>query len=712
MQDLIVLNLPKWVVDAAHKAVKATVRIHNAEALNGAGSVVICPHGQDLLELLLLAVFLQKQPGQSIKLLVPCERIPPNALDYLVAMRIAERTPDWERALGGPLLRGDAAWIVDPDCHLAASKEPSEEERAEDKVQPQALAGAEVALMGAFLQAHVRGTREQGDEDTAEGGPLAHYGFGQGDTLSERVSLIPARVTVFPERDTGEVMDALLAKMRHDTGKRLFEAIETERTVFAEDSSLDIVLGTAATVDAPSAADVPIENPGLLLEHLHGAAHALTPQMRTSQAKLAVLNHGHLLEALLRHQRGRSWTRNDYHRRLWLLADRAGKILSARRHPHLAEGGCRLLAGEDEDYVTEFLNTALARKQLVLRSGQYVAKPPPKQGHVTGKLEERALPLPVALEDSARHIARTTSFFLARQVREKLVNEDLRRYETDYARFYDPELSKGPEVGRPFLLKPWRVKGGVVLSHGYMAAPLEVRALAEALARHGYAVYAVRLPGHGTAPADLAVNSWEEWYAAFDRGYAIIRSITDSVFVGGFSTGGSIALIAAARKKLGVRGAFSICAPLRLKNYSVHLAPSIVNVNALLKKLGRNVSSWEYVDNQPENKHINYTKNPLTGLSELVKVIDATDHALPGIAVPTLVVQASKDNTVNPVSGQLIFDKLGTDAKELALFERSRHGIINGAGAEDIFERVRRFLDRIPRTSHLGQPQAGTATSA
>lgn len=106
---------------------------------------------------------------------------------------------------------------------------------------------------------------------------------------------------------------------------------------------------------------------------------------------------------------------------------------------------------------------------------------------------------------------------------------------------------------------------------------------------------------------------------------------------------------------------------------------------------------WEYVSNEPENAHINYTRNPMTGLNELAQVISEMERSLPNVKVPALVVQASKDPTVNPTSAQQIFDRLGSEHKKLVLFERQRHGIINGNGRMDIFDEVVHFLERAPR---------------
>jgi esterase/lipase len=229
-----------------------------------------------------------------------------------------------------------------------------------------------------------------------------------------------------------------------------------------------------------------------------------------------------------------------------------------------------------------------------------------------------------------------------------------------------------------------------------MAAPAEVRAMAEYFYQQGYAVYGVRLRGHGTSPEDLSQRTWEDWYHSFNRGYAIVKSVTDHIIVGGFSTGGCLALIAAARKGEKVQAAFSICAPLQVNNYSVRLVPSLVTLNSLLKKLGQGREAWEYVVNEPENRHINYERNPLKGINELVKVMNITEESLPDVKIPTLIIQASKDPIVNPESGRQIFDKVASPHKELVMVERSRHGVVNGDGRDDVFSHVHHFLSRAP----------------
>ncbi|HOC71568.1 MAG TPA: alpha/beta hydrolase, partial [Candidatus Hydrogenedentes bacterium] len=57
-----------------------------------------------------------------------------------------------------------------------------------------------------------------------------------------------------------------------------------------------------------------------------------------------------------------------------------------------------------------------------------------------------------------------------------------------------------------------------------------------------------------------------------------------------------------------------------------------------------------------------------------------------------LVVQASDDPTVRPDSAPALFAGLGSAEKELTVFQRARHGIVNGDGSAAVHDRVAAFL--------------------
>ena len=249
--------------------------------------------------------------------------------------------------------------------------------------------------------------------------------------------------------------------------------------------------------------------------------------------------------------------------------------------------------------------------------------------------------------------------------------------------------------GRPFFLKRLFSRRGIILVHGYMAAPEEIRPLADFLYRKGYNVYGARLRGHGTAPEDLATRNWEKWYDSVGRAYIIMKNSVRTFAIGGFSTGAGIALLQAANKPGRFRGVISINAPLRLQNISSRLSSAVVMWNKFLTTIRVNKGKMEFVTNTPENQHINYFRNPVAGVSELGKLMKVVEDRLHPCPDPALIMQGSDDPVVNPVSGLEIFDRLGTERKQLFRIFAKHHGIIRGRESEEVKARVLEFLKKV-----------------
>jgi esterase/lipase len=235
---------------------------------------------------------------------------------------------------------------------------------------------------------------------------------------------------------------------------------------------------------------------------------------------------------------------------------------------------------------------------------------------------------------------------------------------------------------------------GVVLIHGYMAAPPEVKELADYLGRKGLWVYVPRVKGHGTSPEDLAERSYKDWIESVDDGYAIIDSLCKRVVVGGFSNGAGLALDLAARVK-NVEGVFAVSPPLRLQDFSTRFVPAVDVWNKLMNRVHLDDAKMEFVENNPENPHINYLRNPISGVRELVRLMDAVEPKLADIKVPVLVVQSQGDPVVNPKGSKRIFELLGSKDKEYTLFSFNRHGILLGKGAKRVHKAVWDFIDHL-----------------
>jgi len=94
----------------------------------------------------------------------------------------------------------------------------------------------------------------------------------------------------------------------------------------------------------------------------------------------------------------------------------------------------------------------------------------------------------------------------------------------------------------PFELTAANNKQAILLIHGLTDSPYLFHDLATFFHSQGITVRTLLLPGHGTAPEALTQTEFQEWQQATT--FAINRTVEDfeSVYLGGFSTGGALVL--------------------------------------------------------------------------------------------------------------------------------------------------------------------------
>jgi len=198
------------------------------------------------------------------------------------------------------------------------------------------------------------------------------------------------------------------------------------------------------------------------------------------------------------------------------------------------------------------------------------------------------------------------------------------------------------------------------------------------------------LRGHGTAPEALKEVRAEEWIIDFDRAVTAMRQRCEKVFIGGFSTGGLLALIHAARYDSA--GVIAINSALKLNNLQVsYIVPTLHAFNEMIAHLhAKGIREW--VENNSENPKVNYHKHPLASIAQMERVMTRADKTLSGIDEPILVLQGDNDPVVNPRSARLIYDRVRSRVKKLVLLPRKNHIIVVGEGREEVFAGVYRFI--------------------
>ncbi len=202
----------------------------------------------------------------------------------------------------------------------------------------------------------------------------------------------------------------------------------------------------------------------------------------------------------------------------------------------------------------------------------------------------------------------------------------------------------------PFILSPPGAKTAVLLVHGFTATPWEMRSLAETFADNNIASLAIRLPGHGTSPEDLAGRRWEEWLSTVLDGYQLLSEDFQSIYGMGMSTGCLLLLTLAKTKPL--NGLVLFSPYLRVQH---KLAPYAEWLRWV----------WPYhiktVEAEP-NKHY-YNRRPIAGIHQINRLIKTVRGQLAHIICPVLAFNGEGDETVEIDSGRQLVNLLGSSIK-------------------------------------------------
>ena len=267
----------------------------------------------------------------------------------------------------------------------------------------------------------------------------------------------------------------------------------------------------------------------------------------------------------------------------------------------------------------------------------------------------------------------------------------------------------------PFLLVPTERKmPGVVLVHGFLASPAEVREFGQSLYEAGFPVIGVRLKGHGTSPWDLRERTWQDWLASVERGYSILGAYADQICLVGFSTGGALSLVFGATHPPGLAGVVSIGTPIKFKNRNMRFVPLMHGANRVVRWLSTYEGLMPFRPNESEHPHINYRNMPIRGLFELTRLASYTKSTLPEISCPVRLIQATGDQVVDPISASIAYDLIKSDDKDLRWIESERHGILN-ENVDDTHSYIKNFLfgleaERTPYLDRADPTQQASAT--
>ena len=717
MLNPIAYRMTSLAIKAITNLSKANISLYGEENIPKGSKIFVINHFTRL-ETFLMPYVIFRLTGIPVWSLAAFELFKGAFGTYLEKVgAVSTKNPNRDRLIVKTLLTGEANWIIFPEGSMIKNKKIIEKGHFMVSVaggkHPPHTGAATLGLRTEFYRQRLR---ELAAANSAEVDYLLEQ-FQIEDlepVVNGKTHIVPVNLTYYPIRARENILSSLAVHLVDDLPERIIEEIMTEGSMLISGVDIDIRFGKPIEITeclqcSPINLDISAKRRINFDDRIRSRSRMRIEALKLMQRYMAdiydltTVNHDHLFGSMLRAMRSKKIDQQDLRRRVFLAATRLPHLSNIYLHRSLDADQVHLLTDDRYRKFSDFLAVALDTKTLI-QKGKYLYKDPSKfsspydfhRARIDNPIDVMANavePL-TRLQRTVNRIAYQPAFWIKRKVAHYLMDRAVEEFKKDYDAFFVQGETKPISVGMPFLIKGKSKDIGVVLSHGYMAAPLEVKELARHLGGLGFWVYVPRLKGHGTAPEDLATRTYQDWRDSVDQGYAIISNICKRVVAGGFSTGAGLALDLAVRVKE-VSGVFAVSAPMRLKDFSARFAPAVDMWNRLMGRARQQGAKKEFVENRPENPHINYLRNPISGVVEVDRLMDELEPRLSDLNVPTLVVQSRGDPVVDPRGSRKIFDRIGSIEKEYLLFNFDRHGILLGEGALKVHKAIGEFIKRL-----------------
>jgi len=694
---------------------KAKINIHGKENIPE-GSIIFVINHFTRIETLLLPYHINKLTGMPVWSLAAYELFK-GALGILLDKigAVSTKDPDRDLLIVKSLLTGEALWIFFPEGLMVKSKKIIDKGRfmitSAGEKRPPHTGAATLALRTEFYRQRLLKMSESFPDEAKRLMDLFQIDSLE-SVLEKKTYIVPINITYYPIRTKENILSNLAANLVEDIPERMVEEIMTEGTMLLSGVDVDMRFGepieikeylkhSAIKRDISATSRINFNDPIPSIKRMRKEAQNIMQRYMSAIYNMTTVNHDHLFASMLRMIPFKKIKAYDLRRRVFLSVTGKFNKNGVFLHNTVKENQLHLLTDDRFNRFKNFSSVAI-ESGFVKEKEEMLVKDTAKISfdfhriRIDNPVEviaNEVEPL-TSLQRRIRRLAWEPGFWIRHKIARRLMKKAILEFEEDYKTYYIEGESKKKDIGMPFLIKGSSREMGVVLFHGYMAAPLEVKELANYLGRRGFWVYVPRIKGHGTSPEDLATRKYTDWMESVDEGYAVISNLCRRVVAGGFSNGAGLALDLTARIE-DVEGVFAVCPPLRLKDFSSKFVPALDFWNKFMDKVHIDSGQKEFVENNPENPHINYLRNPISGLRELERLMDSIESKLSAIQTPTLVIQSYGDPVVDQRGSRKVFELLGSEDKSYILFNFDRHGILLGDGAHRVHKAIADFIDHL-----------------
>lgn len=682
------------------------------------GSVIFTANHFTRIETIFLPYHINNITGKEVWSLAAAELFDVKVLKGLLDTfgGVSTKDPHRDEVILKTLLSGNVHWIIFPEGRLVKNKKVIRKDLfvlKDDEAMSRPHTGAAVLAMRCeFYRERLRRMQAQKPKEFER--LVTVFELEDVDmVLGRHTYIVPVNITYYPGNPRENLLSRIAGLIMKSPSKRVMEELMTEGSKLFTDVDINVRFGEPISI-LPYLNDPYIESMLSVKRRVQFDKDLCSKQIvketstrlmelyMASVYRMTCVNYDHVMACILKHfpYRRDGIDIYEFKCKVFFAVTKLVMERSCFVSEDFNKNQIQLLTRDPEQRFEKFFKIASDTGVIEIKEDKIFKDQ--KRFFDTSDFHTVRIDNPVMvmaneiepltqIETRLKKIAQKSPEKIEKGVKNKILEKIRIDFSKDYNDYYLENESKKKRIGRPIFLQQRKRTTGVLLIHGYMAAPEEMKKFAHYLFDHGFTVYVPRLKGHGTAPEDLAQTGFEQWISSVEEAFVVLRHSCSQVIAGGFSTGAGLALELATRVD-DITALFAVSPPMRLKDLGSYFVPAIDAWNTMIKKIRLNAMAKEFIENNPENPHINYLRNPISGIHELEKLMENLVPKLKTIDKPALFVQSRKDPVVNPTGTMRLFNRIGSDIKEYYIYDYDRHGIMTGQGVKRIYRAIKSFI--------------------
>ncbi|RTZ18348.1 alpha/beta hydrolase [Vibrio aquaticus] len=214
--------------------------------------------------------------------------------------------------------------------------------------------------------------------------------------------------------------------------------------------------------------------------------------------------------------------------------------------------------------------------------------------------------------------------------------DETKNWLTDNRLFITNDKSTELDLVAPKEYRPAEPNGqGVLLVHGLGDSPYSFVDVATHLAEQGYLIRTILLPGHASKVGDLQLPTLEDWQGVVHHHIELLKKDTDSVWLGGYSTGANL-VTSEALNDDSINGLLLFSPALQPNSTAVQFAG-----------LASHFVTW--ADQDPEDNPLRYNSLPMSAAAVYYQTSEVVQQQLEGkqYSKPVFMLMSEGDKVIN-----------------------------------------------------------------